>query len=88
MSEDYYEQLVGFLEYDPNIDITDSENRYRGFLSEKAKFFNPVQIKDYDIIKKIHLNYRLIFLKDTATASWIDDISLSTIDNVCWSIKY
>ncbi len=82
MSDKYHLSVFGFLEYDPLIDISQPEYRYRGFFKGKAQFLNTAEIKDPDVLKKIQLNYRLIFLKDTAAASWIEDSSILLLSDV------
>ena len=85
MNDNYYEYVFGFLEYDPGIDITNSEYRYRKFFKDKAQFLNVVQIKNLDIIRKIEMNYRVTFLRDTATASWIEDSTLIILSDVFYT---
>ena len=65
-------------------DNTFSENtyKYRAFLGQQAKFNNTVEIKDQEILRRIHLNYRLLFLKDSVAAQWIDEGTLNTLINV------
>jgi len=82
MSDKFYQAIFGFLEYDPNIDISQPEYKYRKFFLSKAKFINPAGIKDPEIIHRINLNYRLIFLRDTATSMWIDDSTLAILSDV------
>ena len=82
MNDNFYEAIFGFLEYDPGIDITNSEYRYRKFFRNKAQFLNVVQIKNLDVLKKIQLNYRLIFLRDTAASSWLEDSVLLVLSDV------
>lgn len=49
------------------------KHRFRNFLKERAIFVNTTQITDAEVIQRIHLNFRLIFLRDTAAARWIDE---------------
>lgn len=85
MSENYYGPIFGFLEYDPGNSTTQFQNRYRQFFKTKAQFLNVVQIKNLSILKKIHLNYRLIFLRDTAAPSWLEDSTLLILSDVPFS---
>ncbi len=43
------------------------------------KFNNTVKIEDLEIIQKIHLNYRLIFFKDSVAGRWIDEGTVSVL---------
>jgi hypothetical protein len=38
--------------------------------------------EDEDVINKIHLNYRLVYLKDTALATGLDESNLQIIGNL------
>ncbi len=58
----------------------------RQFLTQNARFNNTVEVQDPEIIRKIHLTYRLLFFKDSVAARWIDESTLSVIVNVLfWS---
>mgnify|MGYP002714594381 CR=1 FL=1 len=58
---------------DPDINIYLVKHKYRTFLRERVVFINTTEIGDPEILYKIHLNFRLIFLRDTASAHWIDE---------------
>ena len=68
----------GALEFDP--DINNDKNRadfkHREFLKEKVKFKQIIKIEDESISNKIHVNFRLTYLKDTALARCIEDHTL------------
>jgi hypothetical protein len=51
-------------------------------LQEKVKFKKFMPFEDQDILNKIHLNYRLIYLKDTALATGLDESNLQIIGNL------
>lgn len=67
---------------DPDINISMIKHRFRNFLKERAAFVNTTKIEDPDVIQKIHLNFRLIFLRDTAAARWIDEDTYDLLMNV------
>ena len=67
---------------DPTINITEKEFKYRAFFFGKAKLINTACVENPDVLKLIQLNYRLQFLKDTAAAQWIEEVTLSLINNV------
>lgn len=67
---------------DPEINISNPDYKYRAFLTLKAKFINTLKIKDNDVLHKIHLNYRLLFLRDTVCAQWLEDSTQLLINNV------
>jgi hypothetical protein len=59
--------------------------KHRNFFREQSQFKNILNISDENIINKIHQNYRLSYLMDTAIGRFIVD---STIKNVSIIIHY
>jgi len=89
LSDTLYLSTFGILECtfiftldDPDINISMIKYRFRNFLKERAAFVNTTKIEDPSIIQKIHLNFRLIFLRDTAAARWIDEDTYEILMNV------
>eukprot|EP00172_Hildenbrandia_rubra_P004586 Plantae.Rhodophyta-Hildenbrandia_rubra.ctg9542.p1 GENE.Plantae.Rhodophyta-Hildenbrandia_rubra.ctg9542~~Plantae.Rhodophyta-Hildenbrandia_rubra.ctg9542.p1 ORF type:complete len:1287 (-),score=224.81 Plantae.Rhodophyta-Hildenbrandia_rubra.ctg9542:362-4222(-) len=85
--------VVGALEYDPShLPSIPSEEgareaaikkiiplkRHRTQLEEGRAFRSVVDIKDSNILKKIHENYRLMFIRDVALPHAMDDMSLGS----------
>ena len=56
--------------------------KYREFLTKGIQFNNVVQITDMDIIKHIHLNYRLLLFKDSIAGRWIDESTIAVMSNM------
>ena len=82
LSDNSYLNTFGILECtyplnkqidDPDINISKAKYKYRRFLKDRVMFVNTANIQDSDILSRIHLNFHLIFLKDTATARWIEE---------------
>lgn len=80
LSDEVYLDTFGVLECtfgltvdDPDINIYLVKHKYRSFLRERVAFVNTTAINDPEILCKIHLNFRLIFLRDTASARWIEE---------------
>ena len=46
---------------------------HRKFLKENCCFKNVINIDDQNILKKIHLNYRIKYMRDSVISSFIDD---------------
>jgi hypothetical protein len=89
LSDTLYLSTFGILECtfpftldDPDINISMIKHRFRSFLKERAAFVNTTKIEDPIIIQKIHLNFRLIFLRDTAAARWIDEETYEVLMSV------
>lgn len=72
---------------DPDINISLTKYRFRTFFQDRVSFINSIGITDPEIINKIHLNYRLIFLKDTATARWISESTYELLMSVILNPK-
>ena len=53
--------VVGILEYDPS---KKEPTRHREFLSEKVNFKEVIPIHNADLLNKIHLTYRVQYIKD------------------------
>ena len=82
LSNQYYLTTFGALEYNTEISMRHQETKHRSFLKEKAKFNNFITLTDKEVIDKIHLNYRLSYLKDTALATGLDEANIQTIANL------
>ena len=82
LSEAYYQTTFGVLEYNTEISTKHEETKHRAFLKDKAKFKNFMLLTDSEVIDKIHLNYRLAYLKDTALATGLDEANIQTIANL------
>jgi hypothetical protein len=74
--------LIISLVDDPDINILKTKYKYRAFIKDNSRFINTLKIEDEDIIGKIHMNYRVIFLKDTAAARWIEETTFGILKNV------
>ncbi|EKX54069.1 hypothetical protein GUITHDRAFT_55103, partial [Guillardia theta CCMP2712] len=68
---------MGILEYDP--EYSNHTVKHREYLKNPNLFKEAVPIKSPAILFKIHLNFRLTYLKDVVMARYIDDVSFSTI---------
>ena len=51
-------------------------------MKETVKFKRFLSLDDHEVLEKIHLNYRLSYLKDTALATGLDENNISTIVNL------
>ena len=77
LSDTHVLDTMGILEHDP--DYQNHEIRHRGYVGNPSHFKQAVPIKDPETLAKIHLNFRLHYLKDVVMARYIDDMSFSTI---------
>lgn len=79
VSGDIFLITFGALEHDFDSISSQKFIRHRVFLKEKSKFKNPFRIEDPKILEKIHLNYRLIYLRDIAIGRFIEDNTMKHI---------
>lgn len=54
--------------------------KHRQFFKDQVSFNNLLEIDDQKILYKIHLNYRLNYLKDTAIGRFIEEVTLKHIN--------
>ncbi|KAK5137856.1 hypothetical protein LTR08_006625 [Meristemomyces frigidus] len=72
--------VVGALEYDP--DFPSHRANHRQYLSDSSKFKEVVRIDREDVRRKIHLTYRLLYLKDVVLARILDDPTFSVLNSL------
>ena len=63
------------------------EITHRQFFQKIVKFHEIAKIKDEQIIKIIHVNYRLSYLRDNALGFFLDERSMALISLVNYSIN-
>ncbi|KAG0581095.1 hypothetical protein KC19_4G224600 [Ceratodon purpureus] len=78
-SDELIMDIVGALEYDP--DVTNGPD-HRTFLKEQVTFKEAVPIRDPAILSKIHLTYRIGYIKDVILPRVLDDATFSTINSI------
>eukprot|EP00357_Protocruzia_adherens_P036272 CAMPEP_0114988300 /NCGR_PEP_ID=MMETSP0216-20121206/9519_1 /TAXON_ID=223996 /ORGANISM="Protocruzia adherens, Strain Boccale" /LENGTH=700 /DNA_ID=CAMNT_0002351059 /DNA_START=1128 /DNA_END=3230 /DNA_ORIENTATION=+ len=71
VSEENYMTVFGALEYDQQSNFKEKMS-HRKFFKDSLKFRTVINISDPTVIEKIHINYRLAYLKDTALGFSID----------------
>jgi len=72
LSDEYYMLIFGALEYDPE-HAQSLAPKYREFLKNQSYYKKVIEFKDPIMVKKIHLNFRLSYLRDSVIGSIIDD---------------
>jgi len=76
LSSELVDGTMGALEYDPELG---RRQRHRDYLQRPEIFKQPVPIADEGCLNRIHMNFRLNYLKDVVMARYIDDLSFATI---------
>jgi hypothetical protein len=78
LSQEMYLYIFGILEYDPEI-LEDRRIPHRRYLEEKVSYKKVVNFNNETVERKIHINYRLQYLKDVAMPRALDDPSFSQL---------
>jgi len=81
MSDEYYLNVFGILEYDPDM-YNKQKITHRQYFLDHAAFKVVVNIKDQDILRLIHFNFRLMYLRDCALAHYLDDRCIQLISAI------
>jgi hypothetical protein len=50
--------------------------------ARRAKFKMVVEVKDEDVLQKIHQNYRMTYIKDAILLRYLDDATLGTLSSM------
>ena len=79
LNDENYLTIFGALEYDFE---TYKIVPHRKYFTEIVKFKNLLDIKNKEILNKIHLNHRLSYLKDTAICRFIEENTLKIINSM------
>lgn len=81
LSSDVYEDVLGMLEYDCGLP-SDKHTPHRQVLKSRVKFNEVLDFEDQAILERIHLNYRLQYLKDIVLPRLLDDGSLLSLQQM------
>ncbi|KAK4152515.1 hypothetical protein C8A00DRAFT_34816 [Chaetomidium leptoderma] len=72
--------VVGALEYDP--DFPSHKANHRQWLNNQGRYKEVVRIQDEHVRRKIHVTYRLQYLKDVVLARILDDPTFSVLNSL------
>lgn len=78
LKQDVYEDVLGMLEYDSGLPV-DKRIPHRQVLKAKVQFNHVVSFEDQETLDRIHLNYRLQYLKDIVLPRLLDDASFVSL---------
>eukprot|EP01027_Heterolobosea_sp_BB2_P017505 GEZU01024778.1.p1 GENE.GEZU01024778.1~~GEZU01024778.1.p1 ORF type:complete len:731 (+),score=182.80 GEZU01024778.1:1078-3270(+) len=79
-SDEYIMDLMGALEYDPELPVRKAN--HREFLNNTVIFKEVVKFSDPNLVNKIHQNFKIQYLKDTVLPRSLDDQSFSTLNTI------
>ena len=71
LDDDCY--LITFKALEYELETQEKTSHHCDFFLKKAKFKNPLHITNPEVLEKIKLNMRLIYLKDIALARFVDE---------------
>ncbi|KAK4251461.1 component of IIS longevity pathway SMK-1-domain-containing protein [Corynascus novoguineensis] len=80
VSDDCVLGVVGALEYDP--DFPSHKANHRQWLNNQGRYKEVVRIQDEQVRRKIHMTYRLQYLKDVVLARILDDPTFSVLNSL------
>ncbi len=72
--------VVGALEYDP--DFPSHKANHRQWLNNQGRYKEVVRIQEEQVRRKIHMTYRLQYLKDVVLARILDDPTFSVLNSL------
>mmetsp|Transcript_85185 Transcript_85185/g.227215 ORF Transcript_85185/g.227215 Transcript_85185/m.227215 type:complete len:371 (-) Transcript_85185:607-1719(-) len=88
LADQHVANTLGILEYDPDYaDLAERRTRYRDYLHRAQLFKTAVPIRCASTLAKIHLTFRLAYLKDVVMARYIDDGCLATLRDMMTANK-
>eukprot|EP01017_Pseudomicrothorax_dubius_P040305 TRINITY_DN6289_c0_g5_i1.p1 TRINITY_DN6289_c0_g5~~TRINITY_DN6289_c0_g5_i1.p1 ORF type:complete len:709 (-),score=136.88 TRINITY_DN6289_c0_g5_i1:116-2242(-) len=73
--------IFGVLEYDPEI-REKTKIPHRTFFKEHAHYLDVVEIKEAFVLREIHMNFRLLYLRDCALGHYLDERSLIMVTSI------
>lgn len=78
-SDEYIMDIVGALEYDPEIRF---HQEHRAFLREQVLFKEAIPIRDLSLLSKIHQTYRISYIKDVILPRVLDEATFATLNSI------
>ncbi|GBG33681.1 Serine/threonine-protein phosphatase 4 regulatory subunit 3 [Hondaea fermentalgiana] len=79
LSDEYFEDIVGVLEYDPEVK---PKPEHREFLRKHVQHKVVVPIEDPETLRKIHQSFRIRFLRDAVMPRTMDEGTASIINDM------
>mmetsp|Transcript_50764 Transcript_50764/g.121316 ORF Transcript_50764/g.121316 Transcript_50764/m.121316 type:complete len:754 (-) Transcript_50764:94-2355(-) len=78
LAEDVFDDVLGMLEFDETLP-PEKRIPHRQVIKDKVKFNDVVSFEDEETLKRIHLNYRLLYLKDIVLPRALDDGAFASL---------
>ncbi|KAJ4956492.1 hypothetical protein NE237_013275 [Protea cynaroides] len=74
--------IIGSLEYDPEIHHVLAFQHHRAFLKEHVVFKEAIPIKDPVVLSKIHQTYRIGYIKDVILQRVLDEVTVANLNSI------
>jgi protein phosphatase-4 regulatory subunit 3 len=84
LRHDIYEDVMGMLEYDDGLP-REKRLPHRQVLQVQVNFKDVLSLENQEVIERIHLNYRLQYLKDIVLPRLLDDASFASLTQMIHS---
>lgn len=81
LRHDIFEDIFGMLEFDEGIP-EDRRICHRHVLKESVHYKQVLSFQDEELLERIHLNYRLQYLKDHVLARVLDDAAFGSLSQL------
>ncbi|CAK8999377.1 unnamed protein product [Durusdinium trenchii] len=78
LRQDMFEDTMGMLEYDEGVP-PEKRVPHRQVLKVAIRFKQVLSFQDAEMLKLVHLNYRLQYVKDYVLARWLDDAAFASL---------
>jgi len=73
LGDEFYLEVFGALEYDPERMVGKTHPSHRAYFQNYASLNEIGQIKDPEVLRTIHWNIRLLYLRDCVLAHYLDE---------------
>lgn len=84
LRDDVYEDVLGMLEFDRTLPAN-KRIPHREVMKNSVKFNDVVAFEDANTLERIHLNYRLQYLKDIVLPRTLDDAAFASLTQMIFT---
>lgn len=81
LASDAYEDVLGMLEYDDGLPAS-KRTPHRQVMKLKVRFCQVLSFEDTAMLERVHLNYRLQYLKDIVLPRLLDDQAFASLNQM------
>lgn len=81
LGSDAYEDVLGMLEYDDGLP-KNKRTLHRQIMKDRVRFSEVLSFEDSAMLERVHLNYRLQYLKDIVLPRILDDAAFISLNQM------